>query len=199
MESCAIIIKNGSHSKGESEESLIWELILSKMAEWKKGDLPMFQIGDRIVYPMHGAGIIRAVEEKAILGEKQSCYILKIAYSNMDVMIPVSSAEKVGMREIGKPEDVEQLFSYIKDYTYNTTDSWNKRYRENLDKIRSGDMKQIAEVLKYLMYREEKKPLSSGEKKMLQQAKQILYSEIVLIKDITQEETEAMFKECIGL
>lgn len=159
----------------------------------------MFHIGDRIVYPMHGAGIVSAVEEKAILGEKQSCYILRIVYSNMDVMIPVKSAQKIGMRKIAKPEDVDRLFSYIKGYTYDATDSWNKRYRENLDKIRSGDMKQIAEVLKYLMCREEKKPLSSGEKKMLQQAKQILYSEIVLVKNISQEETEAIFKECIGL
>ena len=159
----------------------------------------MFHIGDRIVYPIHGAGVVSAVEEKAILGEKQSCYILKIAYSNMDVMIPVKNAEKVGMRKIANPADLDKLFSYIKDYTYDSNESWNKRYRENLDKIRSGDLKQIAEVLKYLMCREEKKPLCSGEKKMLQQAKQILYSEVLLVKNISREETEAIFKECIGL
>ncbi len=159
----------------------------------------MFRIGDEIVHPMHGAGVIRAVQEWEVLGVKQDCYILELAHGNMDVMIPFDSAEKIGVRKITDGQTIDGLFSYLQEYTYSNEENWNKRYRENLEKIRTGDFLQMAQVLKELMCREKKQSLSAGEKKMLQQVKQILYSEIILVKNISYERTDEKVKECIGI
>ncbi|WP_066496455.1 CarD family transcriptional regulator [Abyssisolibacter fermentans] len=157
----------------------------------------MFNIGDRIVYPMHGAGIIVGIEEKEVLGKKRKYYIMKMPMGDMKVMVPIDSVEDIGIREIINNEEVEQVFAVLSDNQSKMTQNWNRRYRANMDKIKSGDIYEIASVVRNLIIRDREKGLSTGERKMLNSAKQMLVSEIVLAKDIDEFETEKMIEEMI--
>ena len=152
----------------------------------------MFAVGDKIVYPMHGAGIIESIEEKEILGCRQSYYVMKMPIGDMKVMIPTNNVEDIGIREVINEQEVERVLDVFKEKNINVTNNWNKRYRENLMKIKSGNIFEVAEVVKTLMLRERKKGLSTGERKMLNYAKQILISELVLAKGIEQNEMESI-------
>lgn len=150
----------------------------------------MYNIGDRIVYPMHGAGIIESIEEKEILGRKQSYYVVRIPVGDMKVMIPTKNVKGIGIRDVISEQDADKVFSVLKSENINSNDNWNKRYRENLVKIKSGNIYEVADVVKSLMLREKKKGLSTGERKMLNSAKQILISELVLAKNMSAAEIE---------
>jgi CarD family transcriptional regulator len=150
----------------------------------------MYNIGDKIVYPMHGAGIIESIEEKEILGEKQRYYIVKMPIGDMKVMIPTGNVEDIGIREIISIEDVDRVFDILKNQGDTVTNNWNKRYRENMVKIKSGSIYEVANVVRDLMLREKEKGLSTGERKMLNSARQILVSELVLAKGSQQIEIE---------
>jgi CarD family transcriptional regulator len=150
----------------------------------------MYNVGDKIVYPMHGAGVIESIEEKEILGCKQDYYVLRMPVGDMKVMIPTRNVEGIGIREVIKSRDVDKVFEILQDHSVNVTDNWNKRYRENMIKIKSGNIYEVADVVRILMKREKEKGLSTGEKKMLNSAKQILISELVLAKDAEQMEVE---------
>lgn len=150
----------------------------------------MFEIGDKIVYPMHGAGVIESIEEKEILGQKQNYYIVRMPIGDMKVMIPIDNVEDIGIREIIGYKDVDKVIEALKEENINVSNNWNKRYRENMGKIRTGDIFEVAEVVKTLMVRDKEKGLSTGEKKMLNNAKQILVSELVLAKGIDHNEIE---------
>ena len=151
----------------------------------------MFSVGDKIVYPMHGAGVIESIEEKEILGRKQSYYVVKMPVGDMKVMIPIQNVEGIGIREIISLQDVERVFEILGGRNINVTSNWNKRYRENMTKIKSGNIFEVAEVVRTLMIREKEKGLSTGERKMLSSARQILISELVLAKNASQFEIEA--------
>lgn len=157
----------------------------------------MFNIGDKVVYPMHGAGIIEAIEEKEVLGRTQRYYILKMPIGDMQVMIPIESVHNIGVREIIDINEADQIFESLGCEALNDNSSWNKRYRENLDKIKSGNIHEVACVVSSLMKREREKGLSTGERKMLTNAKQILISELVLAKGMAQIEVERKLKEAI--
>ena len=148
----------------------------------------MFAIGDKIVYPMHGAGIIEEIEEKKILGETRRYYILKIPCGDMKIMIPVDSCEGIGVRAIISDEKLTQVMSTLHGKSSEMSANWNRRYRENMDKLKTGDVLKVAEVVRNLMRTDREKKLSAGEKKMLTNAKQILSSEIILIKGIDIKE-----------
>lgn len=154
----------------------------------------MYSIGDKIVYPMHGAGVIESIEEREILGQKQDYYILKMPARDMKVMIPINNVTLAGIREVVDADVFEQVVSAFKIHQVleDSTTNWNKRYRENMIKIRGGDIFEVADVVKSLMIREKIKGLSTGEKKMLVSAKQILISELVLAKNMNHEEIEAI-------
>lgn len=155
----------------------------------------LFNVGDKIVYPMHGAGVIESIEEREILGKKQRYYVMKMPVGDIKVMIPTSNAEDVGIREVIDKDDVKQVLDALEgDYTYMNA-NWNKRYRENLDKIKSGDIFEVADVVRNLAYRDKEKGLSTGERKMLNNAKQILVSELVLANEMDQTEVEKMISE----
>ncbi len=149
----------------------------------------MFNVGDKIVYPMHGAGTIDSIEEKDILGEKQSYYILKMP-SNVKVMVPISKAEEVGVRNIIDKQSAEQVFKVLSQDETEMEKNWNKRYRDNMDKMKSGDIYEVADVVRNLSFKQKEKGLSTGEKKMLNNAKQILVSELVLAEHATQDVIE---------
>src|SRR5690606_23734573 len=158
----------------------------------------MFNIGDKIVYPMHGAGIIESIEEKEILGKKRKYYIMKMPIGDMNVMIPVDKIEEIGVREIISSEEIDKVINILKGEQTNMPQNWNRRYRANMEKIKSGDIFEIAAVVRNLMLRDAEKSLSTGERKMLNSAKQILISEIVLATNFSQEETERLIDEAVN-
>jgi len=157
----------------------------------------MFSIGDKIVYPMHGAGVIKNIESKEILGKKKSYFIMKMPIGEMKVMVPVDNIEEVGIREVISKEEMEEVITVLKGDKTKMPKNWNRRYRANMDKIKSGDIIEIATVVRNLMLLDVDKPLSTGERKMLNDANQMLVSEIVLVCDYTIEETEDFIRETV--
>lgn len=151
----------------------------------------MFNVGDKIVYPMHGAGVIDAIEEKDILGKKQAYYILKMP-GEVKVMVPTAKAEEIGVRSIIDKSSAEKVFRVLESDETEMSMNWNKRYRDNMDKMKSGDIYKVADVVRNLSFKQKEKGLSTGEKKMLNNAKQILVSELVLTEHATQDEIEQM-------
>ena len=153
----------------------------------------MFNVGDKVVYPMHGAGVIDAIEEKDILGTKQAYYILKMP-GEVKVMVPTAKAEEIGVRNIIDKDSAEKVFRVLESDETEMSMNWNKRYRDNMEKMKSGDIYKIADVVRNLSFKQKEKGLSTGEKKMLNNAKQILVSELVLTEHSTQDEIEKMVK-----
>ena len=151
----------------------------------------MYNVGDKIVYPMHGAGVIDSIEEKDILGEKQSYYILKMP-GEVKVMVPIATAEQHGIRNVIDTEEANQVIKVLEQDETEMEKNWNKRYRDNMDKMKSGNIYEVADVVRNLSFKQKEKGLSTGEKKMLNNAKQILVSELVLAEHATQEEVEQL-------
>ncbi|MPM12364.1 RNA polymerase-binding transcription factor CarD [bioreactor metagenome] len=140
----------------------------------------MFNLGDKVVYPMHGAGVIETLESKDILGEVKSYYVLKMPIGEMKLMIPVDNVNNIGLRNIIDKSLVEGVYSILKQAAVLNDSNWNKRFRDNMIKMKTGDIFEVAQVVRDLTYRDKEKGLSTGEKKMLVSAKQMLVSEISL-------------------
>lgn len=157
----------------------------------------MFNVGDKIVYPMHGAGIINDIEEREILGEAKKYYIMEMPIGEMKVMVPLDKVDEVGVREIISEEEMEEVMGILKDDRSKMPKNWNRRFRANMDKIKSGDIYEIAIVVRNLMILDLEKGLSTGERKMLSDAKQMLVSEMILVYDKTMEEVEEIIEESI--
>ena len=157
----------------------------------------MYDIGDKVVYPMHGAGTIVEKEEKKILGELREYYVLNIPSVDMKIMIPVDNCEKIGVRDVISKEEVETVVEVLGGETTPMESNWNRRYRENMEKLKTGDVMQVAEVVRNLTRSDRKKRLSTGEKKMLTNAKQILVSEMVLAGDMDAESAEGLIEETV--
>jgi len=158
----------------------------------------MFVVGDKIVYPMHGAGIIEEIEDKKILGESRRYYILRFSFGDLTIMLPVDSCDDLGIRSIVSDEKLIQVIGTLQDKSSIMSANWNRRYRENMDKLKTGDVLLVAEVVRNLMRTDREKKLSTGEKKMLINAKQILSSEIILIKDIDIKEANNLIDKAIN-
>lgn len=158
----------------------------------------MFNVGDKIVYPMHGAGVIDSIEEKNILGEKQSYYILKMP-GEVKVMVPTAKAEEIGVRNIIDKSSADKVIGVLEQDETVMDKNWNKRYRDNMDKMKSGDIYEVADVVRNLSFKQKEKGLSTGEKKMLSNAKQILVSELVLAEQASQDEIENLVNNKIEL
>lgn len=152
----------------------------------------MFNIGDKVVYPMHGAGVIEAIEDKEVLGAINKYYIMNMPLRGIKVMIPFDSVEKVGLRDVILKSSIGEVFEILESSLEEELNgNWNRRYRANMDKIKSGNIFRVAEVARSLLLRETGKGLSSGERRMLESTKQILVSELLMVKDINREEMEA--------
>lgn len=158
----------------------------------------MYNIGDKIVYPMHGAGVVESIEEKEILGQKQDYYVMKMPFGDMKVMIPTHNVTEIGIRDVISRNDADSVLSGLCNQKPIISGNWNKRYRENMVKIKSGDIYEVAEVVGSLMQREKEKGLSTGERKMLNSARQILVSELVLAKNMNQTEIEVIIAQNLG-
>ena len=157
----------------------------------------MFNVGDKIVYPMHGAGTIDAIEEKDILGEKQNYYIIKMP-GEVKVMVPISKASDIGVRSVIDKAEAGKVLEVLEANETEMSNNWNKRYKENMEKMKSGSIYEVADVVRNLSYKQKEKGLSTGEKKMLNNAKQILVSELVLAEHASENEVENLVENIIN-
>jgi len=137
---------------------------------------------------MHGAGVIEAIEEKEILGAKKKYYVMKLPLGEMKVLIPIDNISQIGLRGVIEKNEVSQVFVVLQGEQPEMSANWNRRYRNHLEKIKSGDIYEVAEVVRNLMLRDREKGLSTGESKMLDTARQILISELILVQGVEQAE-----------
>ena len=149
-----------------------------------------YQIGDSVVYPHHGAGKVLKKEQKEILGEQREYLTIKILHNDMTVMVPCENAGKAGLRRVICDEDVQKVLSVLRDDVSEMPKNWNRRFKHNRDKIKTGDIYELAEVVRNLAIREHQKGLSTGEKQMFTRAKKILASELMYALDKDEDEAE---------
>lgn len=157
----------------------------------------MYQIGDRVSYPMHGAGVIEAIEKKEILGEIKQYYVLRFAVGGMKVMVPINQLQEVGLREIISPQECDRVMEHLCKSQPDVESNWNRRYRMNLDHIRSGNIYEVADVVRSLSLRDFERGLSTGERKMLGIARHIMVSELALASQTDTEVMEQQVDECL--
>ncbi len=150
----------------------------------------MFSIGDMVVHPMHGAGIINAIVRQRIGNSDQDYYVFKMSVGGLLLKIPTANSQIIGLRAVEDTQTVEQVLDAIPSLEIEDTANWNKRYRENMMRLKSGDLYEVARVIKCLMHRDLERGLSTGERKMLHNAKQILISEVVLIESADYTKVE---------
>lgn len=159
----------------------------------------MFKIGDKIVYPMHGAGIIDSVEIKEFLGEEKEYFILKMPIGNMDISIPKSNINKMNIRDVISKEEGEKILKILEEDPEDLNNNWNLRYRENQEILKTGDIFKIANMVRDLVALDDDKGLSTTEKKLLNRARRIMASELVMSGSLKKDDAEKMIDESIGL
>ena len=159
--------------------------------------LEMYNIGDKILYPPHGAGVIEGIEERVVLGKKQNYYILKMPSEEMTVMIPTEGCEEIGVRYIIDRSEAQKVLETFRVEPVVLDDNWNRRQRENVEKIKTGDIYEVLCVVKALMIRERTKGLSTSERKMLNVSKRIMTSEIVLSGAASINDVESIMNDTI--
>lgn len=152
----------------------------------------MYNIGDTIVHPMHGAGIIESITSRLIDGKELEYYTLKLPNNNMTVLVPVASSRDIGIRDVISRERADKLLTLVPSIEIDSTSNWNKRYRENAARIKTGALEDVIAVIKSLAFRDLKTGLSTGERKMLHSARQILLSELAVAKDVPYTSIEAI-------
>lgn len=140
----------------------------------------MLSVGDKVVYPMHGAGIIKGIEDCEIMGESRAYYVLMMPFGGMKVMIPMDNVDSIGLRGIITQDEVAKVVEVLRTQPEQSTGSWNRRFNANLVKIKSGNIYDVAEVVRNLILQDRAKKISTGERRLLDTAKQILISELVL-------------------
>ena len=153
----------------------------------------MYLVGDKVVHPMHGAGVISDIVEERLAGQKKSYYVFSLPVGELVLKIPTESCDKIGIRNLSTSEAIDSLIRKIPNLSVDMTVNWNQRYRENLERLKSGKLLEVAQVIKALMWRDRDRGLSNGERKMLHSAKQILLSEVVLVNGTDYKETEQKF------
>jgi CarD family transcriptional regulator len=156
-----------------------------------------FDIGDKVVYPHHGAAIVERREQKEAFGEKREYLVLRLAYGDLTLMVPADNTEGVGLREVINDEEVEEVFAVLRKKEARMPTNWSRRYKNHSEKLRSGDIYQVAEVVRNLSIRDKDKGLSAGEKRMLGRARQILVSELTFALDVNEEEAEKRLDEVL--
>ena len=150
----------------------------------------MYQVGDRVVHPMHGAGIIESIVQERLGGQLGSYYVFRMPSGGLTLKIPTVNSEAIGVRAVKSADEIEAVIARIPALSIDMTSNWNHRYRENMDRLKSGDLDEVSAVIKALMHRDSTRGLSNGERKMLHIAKQILVSEIVLAEDVAYPDAE---------
>jgi CarD family transcriptional regulator len=151
----------------------------------------MFSIGERVVHPMHGAGVIDDIVEERIAGVRQQYYVFKMPVGGLILKIPTANSEVIGLRTIITSAEANALLEAIPALETESTANWNKRYQENMQRLKSGDLYEVSRVIKALVHRDRQRGLSTGERKMLHSARQILLSELVLSTERERKDVEA--------
>jgi CarD family transcriptional regulator, regulator of rRNA transcription len=157
-----------------------------------------FEIGDNVVYPHHGAGKVLRKEVKDILGEQREYLTIKILHNDMTVMVPTENAALAGLRRVIDEETVKKVIAVLQDECSEMPKNWNRRFKHNRDKIKTGDIYELAEVVRNLAIREGEKGLSTGEKQMFTRAKKILASELMYALEMDAEEVEEHIYGLLG-
>jgi CarD family transcriptional regulator len=157
-----------------------------------------FDVGDKVVYPHHGAATIEKREKKEAFGKKQEYLVLRLAYGDLTLMVPADNAEEIGLRDVINDEEVEEVFAVLRKKEARMPTNWSRRFKNHVEKLKSGDIYQVAEVVRNLTIREKDKGLSAGEKRMLGKARQILVSELTFALKLDEETAELKLDEVLG-
>ncbi|MDQ3757131.1 MAG: CarD family transcriptional regulator [Actinomycetota bacterium] len=156
-----------------------------------------FDVGDKVVYPHHGAATIERREKKEVFGETREYLVLKLAYGDLTLMVPCDNTDEVGLREVINDEEVEEVFAVLRKKEARMPTNWSRRYKNHVEKLKSGDIYQVAEVVRNLSIRDKDKGLSAGEKRMLTRARQILVSELTFAIGVSEEEAEKKLNDAL--
>ena len=157
-----------------------------------------FAVGETVVYPHHGAALIEAVETRTIKGEDRQYLVLKVAQGDLTVRVPADNVDLVGVRDVVGQDGLDRVFEVLRTpYTEEPT-NWSRRYKANLEKLASGDVIKVAEVVRDLWRRDKDRGLSAGEKRMLAKARQILVSELALAEHTNEDKAEALLDEVLA-
>ena len=157
-----------------------------------------FDVGDKVVYPHHGAATIEKREKKTAFGKRQDYLVLRLAYGDLTLMVPADNAEEIGLRDVINDEEVEEVFAVLRKKEARMPTNWSRRFKNHVEKLKSGDIYQVAEVVRNLTIRERDKGLSAGEKRMLGKARQILVSELTFALNVNEEAAEETLDEVLG-
>jgi CarD family transcriptional regulator len=157
----------------------------------------VFRKGDTVVHPEHGAAVVEELREKEFLGEKRTYLVLRVAYGDLTVMVPTDSTDQVGLRSVVSKNEVKKILKVLTEEESSTAANWSRRFKNNLEKLHSGDPYEVAEVLRNLAIRDREKGLSAGEKRMILKARQILISEVSHATGKTEEDAEALIDQTI--
>jgi len=158
----------------------------------------MYNVGEKIVHPLYGAGIIESIDKKEVEGQLQAYYVLQIPVGNLKIMISAAKAEGQGIRGVHPAGDIVGIIESIKDDPIDMPDNWNQRYKENMERIKSGELSEVSLVFRNLLLRERERGLSTAEKKLMTTAKQIILSELMLSKDMDRPEAEILLENIFG-
>jgi CarD family transcriptional regulator len=156
-----------------------------------------FDVGDKVVYPHHGAAVIESKERKLAFGKEQEYLVLRLAYGDLTLMVPADNTDEVGLREVINDEEVEEVFAVLRKKEARMPTNWSRRFKNHVEKLKSGDIYQVAEVVRNLSLREKDKGLSAGEKRMLAKARQILVSELTFAIGVDESEAEHKLDEAL--
>jgi CarD family transcriptional regulator len=157
-----------------------------------------FDVGDKVVYPHHGAATIERRETIEAFGEEREYLVLRLAYGDLTLKVPSDNTEEVGLREVINDEEVEEVFAVLRKKEARMPTNWSRRFKNHVEKLKSGDIYQVAEVVRNLSLREKDKGLSAGEKRMLAKARQILVSELTFAINVNEEEAESKLDEALA-
>src|ERR671925_514600 len=157
----------------------------------------LYKVGDKVVYPHHGAGTIIKKEQRDVLGQKREYLTIQILHNDMTVNVPAENAEKVGLRRVIDEDMVEQVLEVLHGSGTKMPKNWNRRFKHNRDKMKTGDIFELAEVVRNLSLRDQEKGLSTGEKQMFVKAKKILASELMYAKGLDEDEAGAWLDEVL--
>ena len=157
----------------------------------------MYSVGDKVVYPHHGAGKIMKIEQKDVLGQQRDYLTIQILHNDMTVMVPVENADRAGLRKVVEADVVEQVLEVLRGDPTKMPKNWSRRYKHNRDKLKTGDIFEVAEVVRNLAIRHADKGLSTGEKQMFSKAKKILASELMYARDFNEDEATAFLEEVL--
>ena len=157
-----------------------------------------FTVGETVVYPHHGAALIEAIETRTIKGEDKIYLVLKVAQGDLTVRVPADNAEIVGVRDVVDKEGLDRVFDVLRAAHVEEPTNWSRRYKANLEKLHSGDVMKVAEVVRDLWRRDKDRGLSTGEKRLLSKARQILVSELALAEGTNEDKAEAILDEVLA-